>query len=42
MFVYDFICADPVGVCRTAEFVTLEDGLIACVEIFSTPDHLRN
>src|SRR5262245_26014246 len=34
MFVYDFVCAEPIGVCRTAEFVTLKDGLIGSVEIF--------
>jgi hypothetical protein len=34
MFVYDFVCTEPIGVCRTAEFVTLKDGLIGSVEIF--------
>ena len=34
MFVYDFVCIEPIGVCRTAEFVTLQDGLIGSVEIF--------
>jgi ketosteroid isomerase-like protein len=34
MFVYDFVCAEPIGACRTAEFVTLKDGLIGSVEIF--------
>jgi len=37
MFVYDFVCAEPIGVCRTAELVTLRDGLIASVEIFFDP-----
>lgn len=34
MFAYDFVCAEPVGVCRTAELVTIKDGLIASSEIF--------
>ena len=34
MFTYDFVCAEPVGVCRTAEAVTVKDGLIGSVEIF--------
>jgi len=37
MFVYDFVCAEPIGVCRTAEFVTLKDGLIGSLEIFFDP-----
>ena len=34
MFVYDFVCVEPIGVCRTAELVTVKDGLIASSEIF--------
>jgi hypothetical protein len=34
MFAYDFICRAPIGVCRTAELVRFEDGLIRDTEIF--------
>jgi hypothetical protein len=34
MFTYDFVCAEPIGVCRSAEVVTFKDGLIGSVEIF--------
>jgi ketosteroid isomerase-like protein len=32
--VYDFICAAPVGVCRTAELISFADGLIRSSEVF--------
>ena len=34
MFAYDFICREPIGVCRTAELVRFEDGLIRETELF--------
>jgi len=34
MFAYDFICRGPIGVCRTAELVRFEDGLIREIELF--------
>ena len=34
IFTYDFVCAQPIGVCRTAELITFTDGLISGVEIF--------
>ncbi len=34
IFTYDFICADPIGVCRTAEHMTFKDGLISGIELF--------
>ena len=34
VFVYDFICRQPVGVCRTAELVRFEDGLVRDTELF--------
>ena len=34
MIAYDFLCSAPIGNCRTAELVTLEDGLIRDVELF--------
>jgi hypothetical protein len=34
MFAYDFVCRDPIGVCRTAELVRFEDGLIRDIELF--------
>lgn len=37
MFVYDFVCAEPIGVCRTAERVKVEAGLITDVELFFDP-----
>ena len=33
-FTYDFVCADPIGVCRTAELMTFKDGLISRIELF--------
>jgi len=33
-FTYDFICAEPIGVCRTAEVMTFKDGLISGIELF--------
>jgi ketosteroid isomerase-like protein len=32
--IYDFNCLEPVGVSRTAELITFQDGLIARVELF--------
>ncbi len=37
IFTYDFICADPIGVCRTAELMTFKNGLIAKIELFFDP-----
>ena len=34
MFAYDFVCREPIGVCRTAELVRFEDGLIRDTEVF--------
>ncbi len=34
IFTYDFICADPIGVCRTAELMTFKDDLISRIELF--------
>jgi hypothetical protein len=34
MFAYDFVCRDPIGVCRTAELVKFEDGLVRDIELF--------
>jgi hypothetical protein len=34
MFTYDFVCAEPIGVCRTAERVVFKDGLIREIELF--------
>jgi hypothetical protein len=34
MFAYDFVCRDPIGVCRTAELVRFQDGLIRDIELF--------
>jgi hypothetical protein len=34
MFAYDFVCRDPIGVCRTAELVGFQDGLIRNIELF--------
>jgi hypothetical protein len=34
MFAYDFICREPIGVCRTAEMVRFQDGLIRETELF--------
>ena len=32
--VYDFVCAEPIGACRTAEMLTIEGGRIAASELF--------
>jgi len=32
--IYDFNCSAPIGVCRTAELITFQDGLISGVELF--------
>jgi hypothetical protein len=37
MFVYDFVCREPIGVARTAELVRFEDGLIRDSEVFFDP-----
>ncbi len=34
MFAYDFVCREPIGVCRTAELVRFENGLIRETELF--------
>ncbi|MDQ2680705.1 MAG: nuclear transport factor 2 family protein [Candidatus Eremiobacteraeota bacterium] len=34
IFTYDFICADPIGTCSTAELMTFQDGKIKSVELF--------
>jgi hypothetical protein len=34
MFAYDFICREPIGLCRTAELIQFEDGLIRETELF--------
>lgn len=34
MFAYDFVCRDPIGICRTAELVRFQDGLIRDIELF--------
>ncbi len=34
MAAYDFVCAEPVGNCRTAELMTFKDGLISRIELF--------
>jgi hypothetical protein len=34
MFAYDFVCRDPVGVCRTAELVRFQDRSIRDIELF--------
>jgi hypothetical protein len=34
MFAYDFICRDPIAVCRTAELLRFTDGLILDIELF--------
>lgn len=34
IFAYDFVCAEPIGVCRTAELLIVTDGLISDVELF--------
>jgi ketosteroid isomerase-like protein len=37
MFVYDFVCREPVGAARTAELVRFADGLIRDSEVFFDP-----
>jgi len=32
--IYDFVCIEPIGVCRTAELITFDDDLIRGVELF--------
>ncbi len=32
--VYDFVCAEPIGACRTAEMLTIEGGKIVASELF--------
>jgi len=34
MFVYDFVCREPIGVCPTAELVRFEDGLVRDIQLF--------
>jgi|SRR5947209_4599676 len=34
LLTYDFICAEPIGNCRTAELITFKNGLISGVELF--------
>ena len=34
MAAYDFICIEPIGICRTAELLGFEDGLIRDSEVF--------
>ena len=34
IFTYDFVCAEPLNTCRTAELMTFEDGLIRRIELF--------
>jgi hypothetical protein len=34
MFAYDFVCREPIGVCRTSELVHFQDGLIRDIELF--------
>src|SRR5258708_2303203 len=34
IFTYDFICAEPIGVCRTAELMTFQNDLISRIELF--------
>ena len=34
MFTYDFVCIDPIGLCRTAERVRIIDGLVHDIELF--------
>jgi hypothetical protein len=37
MFVYDFVCREPIGTARTAELVRVEGGLIRASEVFFDP-----
>ena len=34
IFTYDFVCQEPIGVCRTAELLTFEDEQIKSIELF--------
>ena len=34
VFVYDFVCKAPIGVCRTAEMVRFDGGLVRETELF--------
>ncbi len=34
MFAYDFVCAEPLGVCPIAELLTFQDGKIIGIELF--------
>ena len=34
MAAYDFVCAEPIGVCRTAELLSFKEGLISGIELF--------
>ena len=34
MFAYDFVCREPIGVSRTAEWVRFDGGLIRNIELF--------
>lgn len=34
IFTYEFICPEPINVCRTAELMTFKDGLIIAIELF--------
>jgi hypothetical protein len=34
MFAYDFVCHEPIGLCRTAELVRFQDNLIRETEVF--------
>jgi hypothetical protein len=37
MFVYDFVCREPIGVVRTAELLRFQEGLIRDSEVFFDP-----
>lgn len=34
VFIYDFVCRQPIGVCRTAELVRFDAGLVSDTELF--------
>lgn len=34
MFAYDFVCGEPIGVCRTAELVQFDGTLIRDIELY--------
>ena len=42
MIVFDFFCPPPIGKCRTAAMVCVEDNLIARLEVFYDAELLRN